>query len=516
MLQSDSELIASIRAGDSHALHELLLRYRPLAVRWAATIARDSYLAEDIAQEALLQVAANLDQLEDPAKFSAWLRMTVRRQALNHVKRQRREITSADAEWNESAQHASGRTTSTDPQDIVEHQITVEQLLSGTTQALSARDGAILLAVAGDARTEELVERFAVSRANLYNIISRSRTRAGEEQFRAALEGYLKDRRRHKLPRISRLSIPAWSRPYSMFGIAVHAALQYASDYQASLTETLGLLGDPFRLSVTTGCHWRGISTFDWTITAQRGMERLGREPRIYSTRRMSASHDPERSLRLLRLIHQSIDEGMPVVVWNLVINEFGLLYGYDDAERQLLYRGFRDQSVIFDYWDLSRNHEQPELFALAIGRRTSPPATDGAIMEAIRHYARGDEPPMAMFEFGLKGYALWRTAAESGTLDPLGHAYQVAIVCEAREQAVGYLRLLSERARTSLRREGLLEASLCYEKALRSLYRLYPSFPFGYGVDDAHSGSPDTNVAAALTEALQAEQEAIRVLSHL
>lgn len=87
MLHSDAELIVAVRQGDNHALNDLLLRYRAQAVRWATAVVRDPHLAEDIAQEALMQAAAKLDQLQEPARFAGWLRQMVRRYALNRIKR---------------------------------------------------------------------------------------------------------------------------------------------------------------------------------------------------------------------------------------------------------------------------------------------------------------------------------------------------------------------------------------------------------------------------------------------
>ncbi|MGM0882225.1 MAG: RNA polymerase sigma factor [Bacillota bacterium] len=497
----------------------MLMRYRSQAVRWAGAVVRDPHLAEDIAQEALMQAITKLDQLQEPARFAGWLRQAVRRFALNRMKRARREIMTAElADESFSGRNITAVTGTDigDPLETVARQESLQELLSGALAALSPRAGAIMRDVAFEAETEELMERFALTKGNLYNIISRSRAKAGEERFHIALEAYLTERRRNKHPHSAMLRTPEWPRPYSMFGFAVHEAMRYASDASVSVTETMSLSGEAFRLSVTNGCHWRGISTFDWTFTAQRAMERLGREA-MYFTRKRNDPITPERHLHLLRLVHDSVDRGIPVVVWNLVINEFGLLYGYDDRSQTLHYRGFRQRAEPFAYMRLGRGNEEPELFALAVGKRSAPQATDGMMIDTIIKHAKGEEAPVAGFAFGLDGYLLWRDAAERETLDPLGHAYQVAILCEAREHAVAYLQLLSERAKTVSRRKGLAAAAECYVTALKSLQRLYPSFPYGYGTGTGHNGSgPNGCIPQGIAAACQAEREAIMILQRL
>lgn len=517
MLHSDAELIVAVRQGDNHALNDLLLRYRAQAVRWATAVVRDPHLAEDIAQEALMQAAAKLDQLQEPARFAGWLRQMVRRFALNRIKRGRREIAMAEPsdESSDGCRFSADISTDTgDPQELVARQESVQELLSGALSVLSDRAGAIMRDFAAEAETEELMERYALTRGNLYNIISRSRAKAGDERFYDALQAYLKERRLSKQPHSALLCMPEWSRPYSMFGIALHEALRYAPEAYDSVTETMGISGEAFRLSVTNGCHWRGISTFDWSYTAQQAIERIGREA-LYFARKRNDPITPERHIHLLRLVHDSIDRGIPVVVWNLVINEFGLLYGYNDQQQLLHYRGFRQRAETFAYMQLGRGNEEPALFALAVGKRVVPQATDGAVINAIVKYAKGEEPPVSGFSFGLEGYRLWRKAAEDQTLDPLGHAYQVAILCEAREQAVTYLQLLTERAKTASRRKGLTAAVDCYATALQSLQRLYPSFPYGYGLGGG-GGGPNGHLAQGITAACEAEREAIAILQQL
>lgn len=511
MSLSDVELIDAIRLGDGDALNELMLRYRSPSVSWANSITRDHHLAEDIAQEALLQAAGKLDQLQDSSRFAGWLRQIVRHHALNKLKQVRRVLTTSEVADLADRTFPHGN----DPQELIVGQQELEALTSNVLSHISPKYQAVMLEFIAEAETEELMDRFDLTRGNLYNIISRSRSKMGEERFRSSLEDYLAARQQCGNNRSNVLSEPTRARPYSMFGVSIYEALMMDPEpsLSVSLTETMGITGEAFRLSMTRGCHWQGISTYDWTYTAQRAVERLGRKARIF-TRKRSEPITPERHIQLLRLIHDSIDHGIPVIVWNLEINEFGLVYGYDDDTGIIHYRGFRHQNKPWTYLQLGRGHEEPELFALAIGSRIAPPSSDGEIIANIVKHAKGEEPPISGFAFGLNAYRLWLESSELGELDPLGHAYQVSILCEAREHAVAFLRLLSERTKSSTRRKGLDAATAYYERALQSLRELYPAFPYGYGI--GVNQEMDARISHHIYEALEAESEAIQLLQQL
>lgn len=74
-------LVRRARSGDSAALDELLAELRPLIVRTARLIVgAGSSAAEDVAQEAMLDLSRGIGTLRDPAAVRGWaLRLTTRR-----------------------------------------------------------------------------------------------------------------------------------------------------------------------------------------------------------------------------------------------------------------------------------------------------------------------------------------------------------------------------------------------------------------------------------------------------
>ena len=69
----DAALVRLAREGDKGAFGELVARHRPMLVGLCRRMLGDGRLAEDAAQEAVLQAMVGLDGLERPERFGAWL-----------------------------------------------------------------------------------------------------------------------------------------------------------------------------------------------------------------------------------------------------------------------------------------------------------------------------------------------------------------------------------------------------------------------------------------------------------
>ncbi|MDQ3412884.1 MAG: RNA polymerase sigma factor, partial [Chloroflexota bacterium] len=69
----DTTLVQAARGGDKGAFGALVSRHRPLLRGVCQRALGDAGLAEDAAQEAILQAMLSLDRLRRPDRFGPWL-----------------------------------------------------------------------------------------------------------------------------------------------------------------------------------------------------------------------------------------------------------------------------------------------------------------------------------------------------------------------------------------------------------------------------------------------------------
>jgi RNA polymerase sigma factor (sigma-70 family) len=506
------DVVSKVQLGDREAFNILVHTYRDQAQSWAMRIVRDPHLAEDVVQESLFQMKEKIQTLQDPSKFYAWFRQMVRRTAINHIRGLSRSILPlGDIPEPENTYTK----TNGDPDPL--HQLLIREnemeLLQTSLSPLSKQARSLLTSIAlEDATPEELAVRFKMNKSNVYNILSRSRSKANDERFRLKIAHHLLERRCQGLPFTRELKAPRYNRPYALISILICEALRMAGEVNWTLTDLMGISGDAFRLNVTYGCNWQGISTFDWSYSTYRTLERLGLSGTCFG-RPGRKSISPEQQINLLSTIQDTIDRGMPVIIWNMKINEFGFVYGYNDEDRTITYMSYDRKALTYRYEQLGRTGQEPALFIVAIKKRVASPVSEDEILASIVSHAKGKEPPISGFKYGIQGYRLWLEAVDNEQLDLHGHAYQVAILCEARHQGALYLENLSEKANTSERRRMLVEAAACYRRVSDAFNRMYPAFPFGYGGSHANRYS---SIREGLLTALEAEVEGISILESL
>ncbi len=90
---SDAELAERVRAGDEAAFELLYVRYEGALIRYAAAIAQEETVAQDIAQETFLRVWLRADQWSGQGSFKSWLYRITANLALNHLRGARRHST---------------------------------------------------------------------------------------------------------------------------------------------------------------------------------------------------------------------------------------------------------------------------------------------------------------------------------------------------------------------------------------------------------------------------------------
>ncbi len=88
---TDAEVMLRVKAGDESAFNFLVQKYRRPLVSFMYRMARNSSVAEDLAQEVFLRVYRSRQTYEASAKFTTWLYRIATNLAVNHARDTRKE-----------------------------------------------------------------------------------------------------------------------------------------------------------------------------------------------------------------------------------------------------------------------------------------------------------------------------------------------------------------------------------------------------------------------------------------
>lgn len=87
--QNDETLVMLTLAGEQNAYEVLVTKYQKSVIASALSITRNSFMAEDAAQDAFVTAWMKLDTLKEPQKFASWVCRIAKNCALNMLPRYR-------------------------------------------------------------------------------------------------------------------------------------------------------------------------------------------------------------------------------------------------------------------------------------------------------------------------------------------------------------------------------------------------------------------------------------------
>lgn len=529
--EPDIALIQRAQTGDTEAFGELIHRYRGQLFRYVRALTYDSYLAEDILQDGLIRAFIHMGQLQNAERFMAWMQRIVRNQAYSHMQRQKQQreqhfssffafgFGADDASWSDqdsldmtlnhllNDSNRSSQETGNDPYQAVAQQ-EMRNNLHRLLGCLNEREQQVFTSYWMEQLSpQEMACKFNLTSANVYQILSRSRKKVSQLHIHLSVEEMLAEWNSLGQNRVTLEEPLSFRTPqtWNSAAASIHEMLGYIGP-SPSLPMVMGMSGLSFRLTILPqDIHIAGPTAYNFKEVLTRGLQHMGYRSHgveaLASEAGLNANLvDPSmleekakgkrllnpRLVQALSLIRYAIHRGIPAVVWDLNIPEFGLIYGYDDAARTLYGTDFTKSGTI-PYDHVGRGVNQ-EVFVLAA-------ESDGMIREmnlhaaltaALAHY-RGDDPyTLPNTVSGVAAYAVWREALEYRRVEPNGHAYNIAVLWDARRYASEFFKELSLKWASIASYSSLipfcLQAEELYRNMSQKLNTLAELFPFPDG----------------------------------
>ncbi|WP_340387991.1 RNA polymerase sigma factor [Paenibacillus sp. FSL E2-0151] len=529
--EPDIALIQRAQTGDTEAFGELIHRYRGQLFRYVRALTYDSYLAEDILQDGLIRAFIHMGQLQNAERFMAWMQRIVRNQAYSHMQRQKQQREQHfssffafgfgvdDASWSDQDSldmtlnhllkdtNRRSQETDYDPYQAVAQQ-EMRNNLHRLLGCLNEREKQVFTSYWMEQLSpQEMAYKFNLTSANVYQILSRSRKKVSQLHIHLSVEEMLAEWNSLGQNRVTLEEPLSFRAPqtWNSAAASIHEMLGYIGP-SPSLPMVMGMSGLSFRLTILPqDIHIAGPTAYNFKEVLTRGLRHMGYRSHAVEALASEAGLnanlvDPSmleekakgkrllnpRLVQALSLIRYSIHRGIPAVVWDLNIPEFGLIYGYDDAARTLHGTDFTKSGII-PYDHVGRGVNQ-EVFVLAA-------ESDGMIREMNLHAAltavlahyRGEDPyTLPNTVSGVAAYAVWREALEYRRVEPNGHAYNIAVLWDARRYASEFFKELSLKWASTACYSNLisfcLQAEELYRNMSQKLNTLAVLFPFPDG----------------------------------
>ncbi|GMK37321.1 hypothetical protein PCCS19_03740 [Paenibacillus sp. CCS19] len=544
--ENDQTLIVRARSGDKTAFDELVQRHRMKAFTWASRISKDPHLSEDIVQDALIRAFLNLNTLANDQRFLGWFKAIVRNQALMRIRRggqygkempmtalQQTSLFHCDVNVNDinsimdfliarSAMPAERR-GGDDPQLRLERREWYS-VIRAFLRVLTPREKRIFESYFfEECSPQEIAELFEISVGNVYKVISRSRRKVQEERLNFLIRAHIRQRLEDGRMKHNRLDpAPLWVAGGSILsGTESLYRFVRARHPQLSLPYVDGFLTGAFILNLEKSrIDMSSTNMIDRNYLITNGMLNLGIRVSYVEAFDFEPP-DPNLLTRSIALIQDSVDAGVPAMVWELINSEFGMIYGYDDASQQ--FDGMDSQSEAKVRYDQLGRLQTRSLFVLGFAGDELMSRSDmlWRLCKMVSRHARGGDRTFAGYVNGLAAYDTWINAFREQAIEPLGHAYTIEVIREGRKHAALCLQELSSEWRMHESKHNqeiaalLDQAASQYANVYDALGELAVQFPSPSG------GEPTDPAAAAqaikwLESMQKAEREGVQMLERI
>ena len=462
--EKDRDLVELTRQrGDTSAYGELVKRYQGHAYGLAYSLLGDWAQAEDMAQEAFIRAYVNLNALEDPAKFAAWLRRIVFGTCMDWLRAFRPQLYRSmggpdDVDEIEGIADAEAET----PDASAENRELSEVVLAAIDE-LPAKYRIPLTMFHLDGLSYEKVADFLeIPLGTAKSLISRAR-----QKLKPGLEAYAAEAlpslgevfNEHKLGEafvastVRKLDGFQWKPAHTTRMGAIGAGLDYLSEHgklegPVSTAWLYGGTGQAFLI-----CMHPIVCPSAVFVRPDEPFFRLCRNVGCrlegFSGHRDDADF-AEKQEAAWKHVRESIDGGIPCYALQLGRAEYGPIHGYDEAGylfTDLATDGGPVESGIKPWSELALAPEPwLHIYSVAPCQAADAETTVREAIEYVQVYNGPDHLGSTGYVTGPRAYARWVDALENGTALNHGHAYHAAVWAECRTHGVDLLEEAKER----------------------------------------------------------------------
>ena len=475
----DAELVARTKSGDREAFKELVSRYQGHVYGLAYSIVGDWTEAQDVAQETFIRAYSNLDQLQEPARFAAWLRRVAFSVAMNWLRAFRpglfKELDGrVELESLEVPDFKPG------PPEVVEKRQLAEAVMNAV-DSLPQKYRVPLTMFHLDGLSYQKVASFLdIPLGTVKSLISRARSKLkaalpaaiGADLVPVVQEVF----NEHKLPKefamkvlegITELGYHKWD---CTFCASLLACMEYLKE-PVTYEFVMGVSGSAFKLVWNKKwCPSNNSLGIFGEEPIRRAFVALG-----YNYEHLNRHQRKVPAEELRSAIIASIDKKRPVIAHNVdAFPEAGVVAGYDEAGDVLLGRSFvlgsvgdyyRKSDCYKDVWD-----------TIIIGDKVGAPSRRTILKESLEWAIKLARTPDMLPDraCGLAAYDVWANELLNDARFPkddmktltfrctVSNGVTLYGLCDARGTAALFLKSMADADRSA--KNHVLKAAEAYE----------------------------------------------------
>jgi RNA polymerase sigma-70 factor, ECF subfamily len=526
----DADLVELTRQrGETAAYGELVKRYQGHAYGLAYSLLSDWAQAEDMAQEAFIRAYINLNTLEDPSRFAAWLRRIVFGTCMDWMRAFRPQLyrsmgNADDVDQIDSIPDEDAET----PLEQTERRELSGEVLSAISELPPKYRIPLTMFHLDGLSYEKVADFLDVPLGTAKSLISRAR-----KKLKPALEAYAAEVLpslgeifdEHKLGEdfvtatVKRLEGFQWKPAYTTQMGSIAAGLDYLNE-QGKMAEPVstawlyGGTGQAFLICMhpivcPSGPFVRDLDDL------RRLCRNIGCRVEGVVGHRDDADFS-EKQQAAWQHVRESIDKGLPCYALQLGIAEYGPIHGYDEAGYYFTGLTSNDGQVTSGIKPWNELALAPEPYLQVFSLEPCQPASTGetvrdALVYALQ-YNSLEHLRDSGYATGEDAYAAWVKALADGTALNHGHAYNAAVWAECRAHAVDFLKEAKERLGGKAEAE-IDEAIGLYSTVAEKLKDVAERHPLSGKLE---GDLKDREAAEAIRAAGEVEQEGMEALRRI